>query len=66
MSAPMVVIELLLMSSMYDSKKLNLYSSQGVSGGLCPLPVHQAAGRDFGSPVLEVDDPAPLGSDSDV
>ena len=67
MTAPMVVIEVLLMSGMYKNKKLNaLLDRWELRGRHRVLPLHQAADRDLGSPVLAVDDPASLGGDPDV
>ena len=65
MTAPMVVIEMLLMSGMYKNKKLNMpASSLGVAWqALRSSWLDQAADRDLGSPVPNaVDDPASLGA----
>ena len=53
MTAPMVVIEMLLMSGMYRNKNTERPAHRWeLRGGHRVLPLHQAGDRDLGSPVL--------------
>ena len=66
MAAPMVLIELLLMSSMYLNKKLNTLIGVVSARADRFLVFHPVAGGPLGQAISAINDPASHRSNSDV
>lgn len=67
MTAPMMIIELVLMGSMHESKRMNAVIVAVSTGALILFWVRiRWHDRDLGQAVPSIDDPASRWSDSDV